>query len=415
MTENAKKHVLMLVNTHVYDDPRVINEAISLVEAGYLVSIIGAARSTKAGFEIRSYFKGIEIILTPVVNEKNLSSLWRELRRWWRSDLGNLTEAGTFRRSNLISLIFFNLWCWQSGRSISADVIHCHDFSPLPVAWLLARFHRAKFIYDSHESAPDFYGGFRGKLIGWIERIIIRKTDYVITVGERLVHALKERGAPKVALIGNWKRLDDFSVDPVQVETERERLELKTAKLVIVYLGTLDDSRELRPLVIAVSDTPDVILLIGGAGTEQQIVEQAAQKSSNIRWLGWVESNRIPLYTALADVVYYCLKLNPDAQNTSTERNNYYSTPNKLFEAFAAGKALIARRGVGEIGEILEQIPASILLDDVTPETLKTAFQELQNPERLKALQAASLAARDQYNWAMAEERLRQIYVDLTS
>jgi glycosyltransferase involved in cell wall biosynthesis len=88
-------------------------------------------------------------------------------------------------------------------------------------------------------------------------------------------------------------------------------------------------------------------------------------------------------------------------------------SPNKLYEAFAAGKALIARRGTGDTSAILEKIPAGILLDDVTPDTLQEAFSRLQDQETLKEMQQAAWQARGIYNWAAAEKHLHALYARL--
>jgi glycosyltransferase involved in cell wall biosynthesis len=157
-----------------------------------------------------------------------------------------------------------------------------------------------------------------------------------------------------------------------------------------------------------VSAQPEVTLLISGEGVLKDKVLEAADQSPNIRWLGWLTIEAIGFYTALADVVYY--SINPDQ---SPQAN--YSTPNKLFEALAAGKAMIARRGVGEIGEILEQTGAGLLLDEITSESLQEAFRQLENPETLKALQECSKAARNTYHWGEAEKRLLTLYAELTA
>nr|PZN54532.1 MAG: hypothetical protein DIU68_10280 [Chloroflexota bacterium] len=65
------------------------------------------------------------------------------------------------------------------------------------------------------------------------------------------------------------------------------------------------------------------------------------------------------------------------------------------------------------MGEMLERIPAAVLLDGITVENLKNAFAELQNPDRLKALQAVAFEARNDYNWSVGEARLKQLYADL--
>jgi glycosyltransferase involved in cell wall biosynthesis len=84
-----------------------------------------------------------------------------------------------------------------------------------------------------------------------------------------------------------------------------------------------------------------------------------------------------------------------------------------LYEAFAAGRPVIARRGVGEIGEILEEIPAGILIDPVNPTTVREAIDQLRQPEIYAKKQAAAYAARSEYNWAKAEQYLSEIYTSL--
>lgn len=406
MVERSAKQILMLVNTHVYDDPRVINEAVSLANNGHRIRIIGAARLE--GVPTQKPIGDIEVILTPMVSSKNPIGLIRALWMLVRGVVGDVTHVPPSRQTNLISMIFFTLWVLRLGWRFPADVVHAHDLSPLPGAWILAQWRQARLVYDSHEDAAHFYSGRKGQLMRWLEKRLIGKADVVITVGERLARDLAQRGAKRVEVVGNWKRLEDYAVSEQQLQTMQERFQLPKNGLAITYIGNLmATTYQLQPLLEAVEQCPKVTLFIGGLGNMEAQIIAAAARCQRIHWLGWVEIADVPVYTHLASVIYCCL--HPDFPQVD------YVAPNKLFEAFAAGKALIARRGLGEIGEILEQIPAGILLDDVTPETLKAAFQELQNPERLKALQGASLAARDQYNWAEAERRLIAIYDQLNA
>ncbi|MEO1645039.1 MAG: glycosyltransferase, partial [Chloroflexota bacterium] len=129
------------------------------------------------------------------------------------------------------------------------------------------------------------------------------------------------------------------------------------------------------------------------------------EKHDNIIWLKWIDIDDLPAYTLVADVMYYC--------RTEQMQGGSYAlapAPNKLYEAFAAGIPLIARRGIGEIGEILEEIPAGILLDDVNAESIKEALQLLRDPAIYAEKRQASEHARDSYNWGRAEDLLSQTY-----
>lgn len=357
----------------------------------------------------------MRITLVPVVSSKNPLRLLKALWRLVRGDPGTITEAPTQRTTNAVSLLFLNLWLLRLGLRLCPDVVHCHDVPPLLAAWLLARWHRAAFIYDARESVPDLYTGLKGRATTWLESALLPRADTVITVGERLKQALLRRGAKQVIVIGNWKRLEDYAPDADQLQAARARLGLSDRQLTVVYLGTLDPTREIRPLLQAVAATPEVHLLIAGRGMLEAEVKDAAAHCPRIHWLQWVSHADMPLYTLLGDALYYCLRPPQDYQDGLSGGNNYYSAPNKLFEAFAAGKPIIAVRGIGEIGDILEQIPAGILLDAVTPETLKTAFQRLQDPQLVNQMRQQALYGRQLYNWSLAEERLLALYSQLSS
>ncbi|MCB9455384.1 MAG: glycosyltransferase [Anaerolineaceae bacterium] len=402
---SQEQRVLMLVNTHVYDDPRVVAEGVALVKHGYQVTVIGAARL--GGVATRGTLDGMDVTLSPMVTTRHplrlLVAVWHLLR----GNVGSVTHKPPSMQTNIISFIFFILWAIRLGWKSPAVVIHAHDLSPLPAAWLLARWHRARLVYDSHESAADFYPGRKGQLMAWLERRLIGKADRVITVGDKLAADLRVRGAKHVTVIGNWKRLELFSIDPSRLETERQRLGLAAYSLVIVFIGDLTPTvYELRPLLTAVSQSPQVALLIGGRGGLQEEIQQMAEQASNIFWFGYVNYADVPLYTTLADIVYCCIS--PDFLQSR------YVVPNKLFEAFAAGRPLFAHRGVGEIGDMLEKIPAAVILDEVTAERLKDAFQHLEDPDLRQNLHHAALQGRELYHWQVAETRLLELYQSLT-
>lgn len=404
------KRILKLVNTPIRDDPRAVNEGMSLVKLGYQVTAIGLARDSQGGQPTQAVIEGMQTTLVPMVTSARPSHLLPALWALLRGHIDDTTQPPVSRTSNLISFIFFNLWLLRVALPLHADFVHCHDVLPLPAAWVLARWHRIPLIYDARESVPDLYPGRKGWVMAGIEQFVLVRADAVITVGERLADSLKRRGAKQVVIIGNWKRLEDYDVPLERQESERQRLQLQPDDCVISYFGALDPTREVMPLIDAVAQLPHVILLIGGRGMIEVEVKAAAARNPNIRWLGWFPMGEIPLYTHLSTAVYYCLNFDQASQTQLSVGNNYYSTPNKLFEAFAAGKPIIARRGIGEIGAILEQIPAGILLEEVTTESLKTAIQQLTDAAARAKLEAAALQGRSQYNWSVAQQRLKELY-----
>jgi glycosyltransferase involved in cell wall biosynthesis len=404
----SPKKVLMIVNTYALDDSRVIFTATSLTRMGYQVKLLGAVRQQDKDVAGHMVVDEVDVWIMPTVSSYHPINLLREMWQLLRGKPGEFIQASSHHYTNLLSFLFLNLWLLRLGLSGQTHVVHCHDLSPLLAGWLIAAFKRTRLIYDAHENVPTMYTGRKGRMMGWLERFLVPKTDVCISAGERLERALIKRGAQRTIHIGNWKRLTDYEVNPERLTAVSKKYKLNRYKLVISLIGTLDATREIEPLLEAVRQSPNVALLIGGRGSEQDKVI-AATKAPNIHWLGWIDLMEIPMYTHLSDVIYYCRT--PQHFGGSYE---LAPAPNKLYEAFAAGKALIARRGAGEIGEILEAIPAGILLDEVTPETLKATFVRLQDENVLRSLQEGALAARKQYNWSVAEDRLRKLYSELT-
>lgn len=399
------KHILMFVENHVRDDPRVIPEAISLTQAGYQVTVIGLG--LRPDLPTRDVVQGVNIILAPMTGlTLHPIGAFRGVWRWLRGDIGITSTGIPPKRTRGLSFVVWLLWTLRLALAVRAGAVHSHDVLMLPVGWLYSRLRRVPLVYDSHENAAFIPGTLRRRIFPPLEKRLIGRADAVITVGERLAAALRERGAKRVLVIGNWKRLEDYEVDPSDVQRLRESLGLTHSKLIIAYIGTLHENRELAILLEAVRQTPEVDLIIGGSGSLENLVIETANCTPNIHWLGWVKSSELPRYVHLADVVYCGLRSNDTGQL-------YYAVANKLFEAFAAGKALIVNRGVGEMGEMLERIPAAILLDGITVDHLRQAFVQLQNPDILKPLQDAAFQARADYNWAVGEARLKQLYAEL--
>jgi glycosyltransferase involved in cell wall biosynthesis len=203
-------------------------------------------------------------------------------------------------------------------------------------------------------------------------------------------------------VVGNWKRLNDYALSAQRALDERRRLDIPDDKLIITYIAWLSQERRLGALLDAVEKDQGIFLLIGGDGPLREDVERRSRDRQNIRYLGYVDPSQVPLYTAVADVIYYGFDpANPNAQ---------YSAPNKLFEALAAGKAVITGR-FGEIADIVQRERCGLCLPSLTAENLAGAFQALRQREILKLYQQnAGRAGRERYNWPRAAQELLRAY-----
>ncbi len=400
MTQSIR--VLMLSYSYIEDDPRVVMEGRIIASLGYMVDVAGVAM----GFPPKQApINGMKISIFPLINSYNPFIIGRGL---WNLLRGKIeSESSTQRKSNIVSLLFYNLWVLRLWLGRRADIIHCQEHQPLFIAWILARLFRAKLIYDAHENTSLNRAGvgLKGKLAIRAEHFFLPRVDVVITVGERLARFLRDRGARQVVIVGNWKRISDYAVDSNIIAEMRDKLGIPEGTLVVSYIGALDPTRDILPLVEAVSKMPDVHLIIAGRGSLADQIAEVASRNPNIHWLGWLSLDQVPLYTQLSGVIFCCI--NPGLQQSE------FVAPNKLFDAFVAGKAVIARAGLGEMSEILEQIPAGIQLTEVTAESLQDTLRQLQNGNLLQILQNSAKEGGQLYNSSMTEQRLRDLYHDL--
>jgi glycosyltransferase involved in cell wall biosynthesis len=238
-----------------------------------------------------------------------------------------------------------------------------------------------------------------------LENFLIRRIDLLITVGEKLRRHFAERGARRSVVVGNWKRIADFSRTEQQNREIRRRLEIPQDALTIVCITQLLKDRKLEELLEAAEEWPNIYVIVGGKGVLEQRVVEAASINPRIRFVGFASGKQIADYTCTADIVYYGF----DPQNP----NARFSAPNKLYEALAAGRPLITG-DFGEIAEVVRQAGCGIVLPEYSVAEIQKALKVLADPD-VRHLMAANAAkcGRTSLNWEKGEEVLYSEYAGL--
>jgi len=377
--------VVMLLSNCFDPDPRVYNEARSLVKHGYSVSIVAWDRDrARPAVEVAD---GIRVE-----------------RVFVRSRHGR----------GLTQLFFMPLVFWlmmKKALHLGFDLVHAHDFDTLPLGFLLSRIRSKPLVYDSHE---DYAGMLHGSIPLWLERYIrrvetrlVRRIDALFTVGETLRREFELRGCSNARTLGNWKAIEDFRL-PEEVRAEvRAALKVPPESLLVSYISNLGKERHIEELLEAVARRPQIYLVIGGTGPSADAVREYAQKYGNIRYLGFVPQAEIPRYTSACDLVFY--GYDPASPNAR------YSAPNKLFEGLAAGRPLLTAH-FGEIGRIVAEHGCGVLLSDYRVEEILRGLDICSNRVSLENMKKAAAEAGDgEYNWQRAECILLNTYDELLS
>ena len=378
--EEMRKKIIMLLANEFNPDPRVHQEAKSLVKNGFKVTIIAWDREVK--------WQKFETIDGIKVERSHIKSF--------------------YRRGTSQFLFLFLFWIDTIQRVIRKDFdfIHCHDFNTLPIGFILGKLRRKKIIFDAHESYSDMLGDNVSvsikKVIFIIEKILIRHVDLLITVGEILKNEYEKRGAKKTCVVGNWKDSREFQVSQKELLEEQRRLKIPKDRLIILFKGLLNKDRVIFPLIEAVKRTPELFLLLAGKGELESRIKSEIKNSSNIIFLGEYSQQEIPLYTLLCDVVYYVIEpKNP---------NGKYSAPNSLFEVLVCGKAIMTGNQ-GEIAKIVREESCGVILNDISPEKIAKIFNTFRDDRLLDNYKMNALsAAREKYNWERGEKILLDTY-----
>jgi len=379
---NTKNKVLMLLTNGFEPDPRVYNEAKSLVKNNYKVTIIAWDRKAKL-----PQFQQIDGIK---IERIHLRSNYRK---------------GT---SQLFFIVAF--WIKTFFKAIRKDfqIVHCHDLDTLPIGFILSKLLKKKLVFDAHENYTDMLGSnvlpIVKKIAKFIEIILVKHVDLLITVGELLEKEYKKYNAKNTCVVGNWKSIGDFQFSDDKIKEERKKVGA-TNKLVVSFIGYLNEDRKILPLIEATKKDDSIFVLLAGLGSQVQKIKKEIKNLKNVVYLGFLPPEKIPLCTALSDVIYYVLdEKSPNAK---------YSAPNKLFEALAAGKAIITGNH-GEIGKIVQEEKCGIVLHNLSQKELSEVFKKLKQKEILRRYQHNALkAAKKKYNWAFAEQILLNAYRSL--
>jgi glycosyltransferase involved in cell wall biosynthesis len=372
--------ILMLLSNAYDPDPRVRQEAVSLLAMGCEIRILAWDRDLKAAAHESMEGIDVERVFVRSTHGRGLTQVF-----WY-------------------GLVYLKL-LWRGLRT-RFDVVHCHDLDTLPIGVLLGLVKRRPVVYDAHESFADMLADsvprFAQRALASLEGLLMRRCALVITVGEKLRRYLELRGARHSVVVGNWKRLGDFVRTPSQNHELRSRFGIPEAALLVVCVTQLRPDRKLEELLDAAAVSPDVFVLIAGTGALAARVTEAAAVNPRIVYTGFASGRTIADYTCAADVIYY--GFDPDNPNAR------FSAPNKLFEALAAGRPLLTG-DFGEIADVVRAAGCGIVLSEYSIDEIRRALLTLADPNVRAAMAGnAARAGRTSFNWETGEEVLYREY-----
>jgi len=193
----------------------------------------------------------------------------------------------------------------------------------------------------------------------------------------------------------------------------RQRLDLASNELVLIYIGSLSPVRRLHIVLEAfhqalLSELPLKLLIVGEGGAYDQLAAQAEALglSENVIFTGFVDYHQVPDYLAAADIGLAFVPRTPGFD---------FQPPLKTLESMAGGLPTIATDTPAN-QEIIQHRRNGLICQD-TVDSLAQAIVEGRVPPvlqgaRVVSLDLAGVVAGTKYRGEF-EERLRQIIEEL--
>ncbi|MBB6565986.1 glycosyltransferase [Kribbella sandramycini] len=383
--------VLMIAQSPIAGDSRILREATALADAGHTIHIIG--RDVPEGFAI-----GSGITVESVSRSSGL-----------RAGGGGLS-VGHGRRGPKVLAKRFGRWLllpehrnrtekqWRMDATAAVaasgpfDVVHAHDFNTLELAAEFAERWQAVLVYDSHElwfdralpGRPTPLWRARGRRF---EAELAAKARVVFTVSDGIAARLRDRGLADVRVIRNTFPRPDFIPTPLDHPEG------------LLYAGRVGAGRDLPTVVGAARQlAPFKTVLMGSVdpnyrldlGTVEVVPERSIDEVDET-----LRSYGISLVTL-----------------TNTCENHRLALPNKLFHAVRAGVPVVAA-DLPELRSVVTAHDLGTLYQPGNPTSLANAVRALI--DSYSTYTAGIRAAADELNWEHDAETLVTAYAELTN
>lgn len=412
--ERADDGIVLLVANEFHDDPRVFRASTALSDDHRRVSVVcfveGSARQAleethgvrvhRSAHDSR-FFRHLRT--RPRKTDASAGDgtpLTIEPERASASDL--LPARITLRSQVLESAIFLNnnlRWLVATLR-LRPVAVYANDLDTLLTGALLSAFKRVPLIYDSHELFVEMLDPPRPvyqRMLKGLESRLVRRAQLVITVNPSIAEELARRYAiERPTVIPNCPPYTQVVLPGAAQETG----------IRVVYHGGYAPDRGIEELLEAARYLDGARLFLRGLDSPPDHVRQAVARAAN----GPDGSSRVtllprvPMTGLVASLAGFDVGVIP---YRATCLNNYYSSPNKLFEYMMGGLA-VAAADLPELRRVVEECENGVLFDPSDPRDIAEKITMLAaDRDRLERMKRNSLdGAAGRWNWEAQKPHL---------
>ena len=377
------KRVLSIAYNELINDNRVMNQAMSLQDNGYQVTVLGY--KINPDLPSNEVWNGVKIRR---INIEHTHSIWKRI-----------PYSRNIYNGIKLFVTFFWIGFW------SFDYIHCHDLNTLQFGARIKFFKGrwVKLIYDAHEYETQRNGlhGWRWKYVKIKERLLIRFPDRVITVSPTIADEyVRLYGIEKPELILNCPILRSDKV--IKKNLFREHFGIPASKKIFLYQGYLYPGRGIEVVLEAFDrlNLGDGVLVFMGEGTLTDEIKKHKKYGESVFVHPFVSGDVLLGYTSSADCGIAFIE--------DISLSDRYCLPNKLFEYIAAGLPVISS-GLPDLKKFMNTYKVGRAADSNDVEGFIQAFNNLPNldsPELAEHIRTT----RTLFNWGTQGKILIELY-----
>ena len=289
------------------------------------------------------------------------------------------------------------------ARARGARLLHVHGYAAADFGRLAARAVGAKLVLHEHFADPRMPA-----YQAVADRLLRHRTDAAIAVSRSTRDFLvRQRFVPedRVRLIWNGAPLEDFApVSAERARRTREELGIPEGALVFGTIGRLNAQKGHRFLLDAAARVlPRVpasrALIVGDGDLMGELRRQAAGLGIADRVVFAGHRTEVPDLLGALDV--FCIS------------SLYEGTPLALFEAMAAGRAIVST-AVDGCREVLEDGVNGILVPPAEARALADGLERVLGDSALReALGRHALAASGRYDVRACVDQMQALYDEL--
>ena len=386
----------MILDATFPPDPRVENEAISLIAAGHEVFLFCLKYDENQSDEM---INGIQV-------KRFLSNKFE----YKNSALAYTIPVYSFLMKKKIVRFL---------TSTNIDVLHIHDIKIAGAAFWANKSFQLPVVLDLHDNLPEVMKlyphlqKFPGKYIispkKWKQKesAFIKKADKVITVSTHFIQSLQVRFPfeNKYVLVPNTIRksfFEDYTVDNSIIEKYKNYF-------VILYLGDTHIRRGLQTAIASIPQLkvaiPNIKLVIVGKNTTDTILKsQVADLGMEdfVDFEGWQNVSLFQSY-----IISSAICISPLHRNLQHD----VAYANKIFQYMSFGKPLLVSDATAQ-KELIEKVHSGLVHQEKNVDDFQHKLLELYHDENLRTTlgKNGQVFVRNEFSWEQTSKNLLHLY-----